>query len=141
MPNYFTVMGPASPLGHGSLVTSIEFVITYISDLIRKLQTQNYSSLVPKGHVPAAYQKQALAWLDRTVWAAGCSSTYKNGTVDGKLISLHPGSRLHYFKLLSTPRYEDFEWTSLSSEHDMTFAWLGNGFTEEEEQSKEWDST
>ncbi|KAK7906038.1 hypothetical protein LTR67_000763 [Exophiala xenobiotica] len=135
MPNYFTVIGPASPLGHGSLIPSIEFVTTYICGLIRKLQTQNYSSVCPKPHIPRAYQKQALAWLDRTVWASNCASTFKNGTVDGKLVSLHPGSRLHMFTLLATPRYEDFDWTSLSPDQDLAFAWLANGFTIEEDES------
>ncbi|RBQ80032.1 hypothetical protein FVER14953_21065 [Fusarium verticillioides] len=119
MPNYFTIMGPYSPLGHGSIVTAIEMVTKYICDLVHKLQTQNYSYVVPKAHIAAAYQKHALAWLRRTVWASHCASTYKNGTVDGELNSLHPGSRLHFFELLSTPRYEDFEWQSLCSE-DLT---------------------
>ncbi|KAK6365667.1 hypothetical protein LTS17_011053 [Exophiala oligosperma] len=135
MPNYFTVIGPASPLGHGSLIPSIEFVAAYICDLVRKLQTQNYSSVCPKPHIPRAYQKQSLAWLDRTVWASNCASTFKNGTVDGKLVSLHPGSRLHMFKLLRTPRYEDFDWTSLSPNPELAFAWLANGFTIEEDEA------
>lgn len=37
------------------------------------------------------------------------------------------------FKLLSTPRYEDFDWTSLCPDKDLTFAWLANGFTQEED--------
>jgi len=134
MPNYFTYLGPASPLGHGRLDLVHRIVTNYIVDVIRKLQTQNYSSLCPKSHIPAAYQKSALAWLDRTVWTSNCQSTFKNGTVDGKLVSLHPGSRLHMSKLLSTPRYEDFDWTSLSPGLDMTFARLANGFTIEEDQ-------
>ncbi|KAG9504935.1 hypothetical protein J7337_004916 [Fusarium musae] len=131
MPNYFTIMGPYSPLGHGSIVTAIEMVTKYICDLVHKLQTQNYSYVVPKAHIAAAYQKHALAWLRRTAWASHCASTYKNGTVDGELNSLHPGSRLHFFELLSTPRYEDFEWQSLCSK-DLTFAWLATGFTARE---------
>jgi hypothetical protein len=123
MPNYFTLMGPFAPLGHGSLVTSIERVTKYVCDMVNKLQTQNYSYLVPKPHIPAAYQRQALAWLSRTVWASHCTSTYKNGTADGALNSLHPGSRIHYFELLGTPRYEDFEWRSLCDSEDLTFAW------------------
>ncbi|KAF5617277.1 sterigmatocystin biosynthesis monooxygenase stcW [Fusarium tjaetaba] len=79
MPNYFTMMGPNSPLGHGSI----------------------------------------------------------NGTVDGDLNSLHPGSRLHYFELLSTPRYEDFEWQSLCESEDMNFAWLATGFTAAERSADE----
>ena len=137
MPNYFTMMGPYSPLGHGSVVTSIEMVTKYICDLIHKLQTQNYSYVVPKPHVASAYQKHALAWLARTAWASHCASTYKNGTVDGDLNSLHPGSRLHYFELLSTPRYEDFEWKSLCDSEDLTFAWLATGFTDRERNPTE----
>lgn len=132
MPNYFTFMGPSSPLGHGSLVTSIEFVCMYVCDLIKKLQTQNYSSLCPKPGVSDAYQRQAIAWLDRTAWASSCTSTYKNGTKDGKLVSLHPGSRLHYFKLLTTPRYEDFDWKSLCEDPSLRFGWLASGFTYDE---------
>lgn len=127
-----TLMGPYSPLGHGSVVTSIEAVTKYICDLVRKLQTQNYAYVVPKAHIPGAYQKHALAWLARTAWASHCASTYKNGTVDGDLNSLHPGSRLHYFELLETPRYEDFEWKSLCDSKDLTFAWLATGFTDKE---------
>ncbi|KAF5710203.1 sterigmatocystin biosynthesis monooxygenase stcW [Fusarium mundagurra] len=137
MPNYFTMMGPNSPLGHGSIVTAIEMVTKYICNLIHKLQTQNYSYVVPKAHIAGAYQKHALAWLRRTAWASHCASTYKNGTVDGDLNSLHPGSRLHYFELLSAPRYEDFEWQSLCDSEDMTFAWLATGFTAAERSADE----
>lgn len=132
MPNYFVYLGPASPIGHGSVVSSVERVTEYIAKFIQKLQTENYSSVMPKAHIPRAYQKHALAWLKKTAWNSNCASTYKNGKIDGPLISLHPGSRLHYFKLLSNPRWEDFEWTSLCPEEDLTFAWLSNGFILEE---------
>lgn len=132
MPNYFTILGPASPLGHGSLVTSIELVVRFIENLVRKLQTENYSSFLIKPHIARAYQNHALAFLDRTVWASNCTSTYKNGIKEGELRSLHPGSRIQLFYLLSHPRYEDFEWTSLCPDEDLTFAWMNNGFVLEE---------
>jgi hypothetical protein len=91
---------------------------------------------MPKSHIPRAYQRQALAWLEKTAWSSNCASTYKNGKPDGPLISLHPGSRLHYFQLLSRPRWEDFDWTSLCEDEDLTFAWLGNGFIAEECKEK-----
>lgn len=142
MPNYFGFLGPFSPLGHGSLVVSIEMITKYIGDFIYKLQTQNYSYCVPKAHIPAAYQKHALAWLEKTVWASHCTSTFKNGTSNGKLNSLHPGSRIQYFELLRTPRWEDFEWKSLCDSEDLTFAWLANGFSyNEKSPSKDSDQT
>ncbi|XEV01558.1 hypothetical protein FSHL1_006845 [Fusarium sambucinum] len=137
MPNYFTILGPASPLGHGSLVTSIEMCNRFIVRMIRKLQTQNYSSFSLRPGVARAYQNHALSYLKRTVWASGCTSTYKNGTKDGELRSLHPGSRIQLFTLLEDPRYEDFEWRSLCDDSDLAFAWLANGFTALEEERPE----
>ncbi|KAG7414579.1 FAD-binding monooxygenase moxY [Fusarium oxysporum f. sp. rapae] len=137
MPNYFTILGPASPLGHGSLVTSIEMCNRFIVRMIRKLQTQNYSSFSLLPGVARAYQNHALSYLKRTVWASGCTSTYKNGTKDGELRSLHPGSRIQLFTLLEDPRYEDFEWKSLCEDSDLAFAWLANGFTALEEERPE----
>lgn len=75
MPNYFTYLGPGSPLGHGSVVTSLERVTEYISKFVTKPQTENYSSMVLKPHIPRTYQKQTLAWLDKTAWSSHCVST------------------------------------------------------------------
>ena len=132
MPNYFVYVGPHAPVGHGSLIPGIERVTLYISDLINKLQTQNYSSLKLKPDMAKAYQFQMLAWLEKTVWGEKCRSGFKNGTIDGRLTAFHGGGRLQYFELLRTRRYEDFEWVSLCPEPQLAFAWLGNGFLNDE---------
>lgn len=132
MPNYLVYLGPASPVGHGSMVTAIEMITSYMVDLIHKMQTENYGVMVVKSHIPPAYRQHCLAWLEKSSWNTGCASTYKNGTKDGALASLHPGSRLHFFRLLQTRRYEDFVWTSLSPDPELTFAWHANGFSLEE---------
>lgn len=129
MPNYFVVMGPQSPLGHGSITGSVEFVTRYIRTLVTKLQTEAYSSLVPKEIVTKAWLAHARKWIEKTVWVENCASSFKNGRSDDTVISLHPGSRLHYFDLLQNPRYEDFDWTSLCKDPINMFAWLGDGFT------------
>ncbi|KAM5350437.1 hypothetical protein ACJ41O_006942 [Fusarium nematophilum] len=114
MPNSFTILDPASPLGHGSLVTCIEMCNRFI---------------VRMNH--------ALADLKRTVWAPGCTSTYKKGTKDGEPRSPHPGSRIQLFTPSDDPRHEDFEWESLCEDEDLTFAWLANGLTALEEERPE----
>ena len=129
MPNYFVFMGPTSPLGHGSIVGSVEHVTGYIRRLLWKMQTEAYASFVPKPIVTKAWQAHALKWMDKTVWVESCNSSFKNGKSSGPVISLHPGSRLHYFDLLENPRYEDFEWTSLLKDPMDMFAWLADGFT------------
>ena len=140
MPNYFVYLGPGSPVGAGSLITAVERVTLYICDIIRKMQTENYSSFQLKAGKAKAYQMQQFAWLDKTVWRDNCSSALKNGTTNGPLFALHPGSRGHYFELLRTRRYEDFEWTSLCPEPELQFAWLNNGFMEHELSYNDFDS-
>jgi cation diffusion facilitator CzcD-associated flavoprotein CzcO len=132
MPNYFVYLGPGSPVGHGSLLPSIERVTLYICDIINKLQTQNYSSFLLRAGKAKAWQAHMFAWLQKTVWGCGCHSSFKDGTADGPLHAFHPGSRLHYFELLRLPRYEDFEWTSRCPEPELEFAWLASGFMQEE---------
>jgi hypothetical protein len=129
MPNYFVMMGPQSPLGHGSITGSVEHVTKYVRKLITKLQTEAYTSLVPKSHVTDAWIAHATKWMEKTVWVENCASSFKNGSSGRTVVSLHPGSRLHYFNLLENPRFEDFEWKSLSKDPLSLFAWLGDGFT------------
>ncbi|KAK5452379.1 hypothetical protein LTS15_007445 [Exophiala xenobiotica] len=140
MPNYFVYMGPGAPVGHGSLLPSIERVTLYIVDMINKLQTQNYSSFLLKPGKAKNWQSQMLAWLEKTVWGDNCQSSFKNGTVDGKLYSFHGGSRLHYFELLRMHRYEDFEWKSRCPEPELEFAWLASGFLQQELHNKGEDN-
>lgn len=132
MPNYFVYMGPGSPVGHGSMITSIERITLYAVDMIRKLQRENYTSFRLKDGKAKAYQFQMLSWLDKTVWGDPCQSSFKNGMKDGALHAFHPGSRLHYFELLKRHRYEDFEWESRCPEPGLDFAWLNNGFLSHE---------
>ncbi|KAK4553516.1 hypothetical protein LTR86_009312 [Recurvomyces mirabilis] len=129
MPNYFVMMGPQSPLGHGSITGSVEMVARYVRKLVFKLQTEAYSSLCPKAAVSDAWIAHAMKWMQKTVWVESCASSFKNGDSGKTVVSLHPGSRLHYFDLLASPRYEDFEWEALSKDPLSLFAWLGDGFT------------
>ncbi|KAL2815741.1 steroid monooxygenase [Aspergillus granulosus] len=132
MPNYFVYMGPGSPVGHGSMITSIERITLYIVDMIRKLQTENYSSFRLRDGKAKAYQFQMMSWLQKTVWGDSCASSFKNGAKDGELHAFHPGSRLHYFELLRRHRYEDMDWQSRCESPKLDFAWLNNGFLDHE---------
>lgn len=129
MPNFFVMMGPQSPLGHGSITGSVEAVTKYVRKLVYKLQTEAYSSVVPTAAVSRAWLAHALKWMEKTVWVENCASSFKNGSAGRTVVSLHPGSRLHYFDLLGSPRYEDFAWKTLSDDPLSLFAWLADGFT------------
>lgn len=132
MPNYFSFVGPPGPLIHGSIVVAIESITDYMVKMITKMQIENYGSVMLKDGVADAWLKHTLAWIQKTAWSESCSNTYRNGTKDTPLFSIHPGSRLHYFYLLQNPRYEDYDWTSLCPDPDLRYAWLGDGFTYDE---------
>ncbi|CAL5867470.1 uncharacterized protein PFLUO_LOCUS1689 [Penicillium psychrofluorescens] len=136
MPNYFVYMGPGCPVGHGSMITSIERITLYIADLIRKLQTENYHSFRLREGKAASYQFQMLTWLEKTVWGDACQSSFKNGQKDGGLHAFHPGSRLHFFELLRRHRYEDMDWKSRCDDPKLDFAWFNNGFLAHELSSE-----
>lgn len=47
---------------------------------------------------------------------------------------VHPGSRIHWFQMLTAPRWEDWNWTAQEANR---FAYLGNGFSSWEEDGKD----
>ena len=49
-----------------------------------------------------------VEFLKRTVWSSRCRSWYKNGSYDGRVTALYPGSFLHFKDMIETPRPEDF---------------------------------
>ncbi|KIV97955.1 hypothetical protein PV10_01650 [Exophiala mesophila] len=126
MPNYFLFMGPNSPAGHGSIMTIAEQVARYIVVVLKKWQTECIVSVAPKEAAVNEFAGFAHAFLPRTVWAGACRSWYKNGTIDGPIIALHAGSRIHWFHMMENFRGEDYEYTYDSANR---FRYLGNGFS------------
>lgn len=128
VPNYFTVTGPYGPLGHGSFLPIIELLLSNFLTSIKKMQVERIKSMSPKREVCTAFQEHADLYLKRTAWTSGCTSWFKQGRKDGPL-AIWPGTRLAYFDLLKSPRYEDFKIEYLGGN---PFGHLGNGFTVKE---------
>ncbi|KAH9205896.1 putative monooxygenase [Leptodontidium sp. 2 PMI_412] len=133
LPNYFVFLGPNSPLSHGSTLPTLEIVTKYICRVVWKLQTENYKSMVPTNAAVADFLAHCDKFHQRTIWGTKCRSWFKGGKEDGHVLT-HPGSRFHNVHMLINPRYEDWEWTSLSTNR---FAYLGNGLTVLEKEEKE----
>ncbi|OAL04210.1 putative monooxygenase [Phaeosphaeriaceae sp. SRC1lsM3a] len=132
-PNYILYMGPNGPLSHGSALPSIEHITKYVIKLLCKAQTEGYKSFVPSQKALNDFISHADTFLTRTVWNAKCRSWLKGGKEDGPAL-VHPGSRLHWFHMLMSPRWEDWEWTT---ENQNRFAYLGNGFTTMEAEGRD----
>ncbi|KAL4947586.1 hypothetical protein BDW69DRAFT_204246 [Aspergillus filifer] len=133
-PNHFMFLGPAAPIGHGSVLPIIEHATKYILHLIRKCQTQDVKSVVVSQEAVDDFNEHIQVFMKRTAWSTHCRSWFKNGTVDGPVIALHPGSRVHWFHMLNEPRYEDYIW---QREHGNRFSYLGTGFSTKEGDGKD----
>lgn len=139
LPNYFMFLGPNAPIGHGSVFTLSEHIAKYIASAIRKCQTESIKALAPTRAAVDDYFEHVTAFMPRTAWAApGGRSWFKNGTEDGPVTALHPGSRIHFFHMLERFRGEDWEYVYLEGRN--RFAYLGNGFSTKELDPK-GDST
>ena len=124
VPNYFIFNGPNSPVGHGSLLSVMEWTAQYILKWVKKIATEdirysalrnpsidleNWSSPLSLSHVAVKqtsvndYNVYSQEFLKRTVWTSGCRSWYKNGKIDGKVTAMYAGSMLHYKGQSSLP--------------------------------------
>ncbi|KPI36365.1 putative sterigmatocystin biosynthesis monooxygenase stcW [Cyphellophora attinorum] len=128
VPNYFSFCGPYGPLAHGSFFPIIERYTGYIIDVVAKMQTEGIQSLTPRKKIAQDFMRHSAEFLKRTAWTDPCSSWFKNGQPEG-LPTIFPGSRVSFLRLLSSPRYEDYD---VSYDSANTFAFLGNGFAMEE---------
>lgn len=127
-------MGPNSPVGHGSAMPIIEHTTNYILKFLYKAQTENVKSFVQRVRAIKDFTAHADEFLKRTAWSTPCRSWFKNGTLDGPITALHPGCRIHWFHMMSNPRWEDWVWESWNNN---LFAYLGNGFSTREAVGKD----
>ena len=119
-------LGPNAPVGHGSVLPIIEHATKYFINFMKKMQTQQIKSVMPKKEATEDFLVHTTEFMKRTAWATPCRSWFKDGTIDGPISALHPGSRIHWFHMLSQPRYEDWDFTYQTNNR---FQYLGNGFS------------
>lgn len=81
-----------------------------------------------KEEAVADFAKHRKTFLPRTAWSSPCRSWFKGGTVDGEIM-MWPGSRIHFFQTMKSPRWEDYNLTHTTNNR---FGYLGNGFAARE---------
>lgn len=127
-------LGPNAPIGHGSVLPIVEHAAKYMINMLKKVQTQGIRTLTPLPRAVRDFNDHVTQFMTRTAWSTGCRSWFKNGKIDGPVVALHPGSRIHWFHMLDRPRYEDFE---IEYSSPNRFAYLGNGFSMREESGRD----
>ncbi|WP_417519874.1 flavin-containing monooxygenase [Minwuia sp.] len=80
-PNFFTIVGPNSPIGNFSLIMISEMQFAYIMKLIDQIAEGRAREIEPSREATDRFNADIKDAMTGTVWVSGCSSWYldKNG--------------------------------------------------------------
>ena len=88
-PNFFTIIGPNTGLGHNSMVVMMEAQYRYILSALATMRRLGIRAVDVKRAVQDRFNRRIEKSMRGTVWASGCSSWYLDG--HGKNTTLWPG--------------------------------------------------
>jgi cation diffusion facilitator CzcD-associated flavoprotein CzcO len=95
-PNFFSIVGPNTGLGHNSIVLMIEAQVRYIMSALRLMKKRNLRALDVKRDVQATFNERLQQKLKGTVWMTGCRSWYLDK--NGKNTTLWPGFTFDFLR-------------------------------------------
>ncbi|KAJ3518017.1 hypothetical protein NLJ89_g144 [Agrocybe chaxingu] len=127
-PNLFYGFGPNSGVGSGNLLLIIERQVDYAVAATLKLQRERLKSIEVKPEAVDAFEEYIDAYFPTTVFGTKCKSWYKQGREEGRVVGLWPGSSMHAQRVLTHPRWEDYNYELLDNVTNRLY-WIGNGDT------------
>jgi hypothetical protein len=107
-PNLYLMMGPATGLGHNSMIFMIEAQARYAAQCIRRIEDEGLRMLDVTPAAQAAFTREVQARVPRTVWASGCASWYQAGD-EKNVTALWPGFTFEYWARTRRPDWSAFD--------------------------------
>eukprot|EP00051_Salpingoeca_urceolata_P015676 m.204656 g.204656 ORF g.204656 m.204656 type:complete len:540 (+) comp18473_c0_seq7:44-1663(+) len=105
-PNLFMLLGPASGLGHNSVVLMIEAQVAYICQILDTMSERGIKHVEVKESVLQNFASWVADEMKKRVWSTGCKSWYKS--TDGNVYTLWPRSVTNFFWRTQRPVLDDF---------------------------------
>ena len=113
-PNYFTLMGPNSGLGHNSIVFMIEAQVRYVMQCLEWLRSGRLPTVEVRPEVQEAFNNdlrrrfERTVWRDRpgSAWQLPCRSWYVDA--NGRNTTLWPGMSWGYWLAMRRARLGDY---------------------------------
>ena len=144
-PNYFVGSGPYWTTANGSLIDPMNTASQYVVQVVQKLQIEhNILAVYPTEQAKDEWVEHAQTWVKGMVWSGDCPSWYKisSGPYAGRTNAVWPGITLHYVKVMTKVRWEDYHIERKVSGKTSTnrFQYLGHGLVGESE-NPELDDT
>ncbi|MBN4926959.1 NAD(P)/FAD-dependent oxidoreductase [Hoyosella rhizosphaerae] len=108
-PNFFTMLGPNSPIGSISLQYTAELTSRYILQMIQRFQRAEFTAVEPTEDATNEFNEQVRDALGSTIWTTGgCNSWYHN---DDGTIDLWPFDRKTMTRMLTVPDDRHYHFT------------------------------
>ncbi len=105
-PNFFTIVGPNTTLGHNSVIYMIESATTYLVQAIKLIREKNLHAIEVKEHINRQYNHALQQKFVGSAWASGCTSWYLSAS--GKNHVIWPDFTFRYRKLTKT--FDEAAW-------------------------------
>ncbi|MDR3414545.1 MAG: NAD(P)/FAD-dependent oxidoreductase [Nevskia sp.] len=112
-PNFFTLYGPNTNLGSGSIIYMLECQQRYIVQLLQARAAQGWSYAEVTAEAQAAYNREIRDRSRGSTFEGGCHSWYT--TADGRNTNNWIGSMREFRRRTARPRLEDFRLVTLQS--------------------------
>ena len=106
-PNFFTLLGPNTALGHSSVMLMVEAQIEHVLGVLALLRRRGAVAVEPHAEAQRAYCARIDARLSATAWnAGGCHSWYLDRT--GRNSTLWPDGVGKFRRMVSRVRAEEY---------------------------------
>jgi cation diffusion facilitator CzcD-associated flavoprotein CzcO len=107
-PNMFQLVGPATGLGHNSIIFMIEAQVRYIIDCLKIREQKGADFIDVKPSVQKRFNDEVQEQVSSTVWNSGCRSWYQ--TAEGKTFAIWPWSTWRFWLRTRQVDQTDYEW-------------------------------
>jgi cation diffusion facilitator CzcD-associated flavoprotein CzcO len=95
-PNLFLLYGPNTNLAHNSIILMIECQVRHVLACLEQVRQRGRSAIEPTVEAAEAFDAETQGRVEKTVWAAGCPSWYKND--EGRITNNWSGSTIEFWK-------------------------------------------
>lgn len=105
-PNFFTLYGPNTNLGHNSILFMVEAQVDLTVRLLVDMVRRGARTVEVRPEAMHRWQQWMQQRMETTVWVAGCTSWYRNAS--GKITNNWPGFSTEFWARTRWPRRADY---------------------------------